>query len=122
VADALPRHRWSEEVRTFRVESTRARAVLVEVIRDLAPVPISDRELERLAELLRLGMAPGMATKVSRFTVRKRPRQPKLKTGCLKPGAKRLSTCAQTPAAGRRCCADRAHRVDLARPPPASCH
>ena len=38
--------------------------------------------------------APGMATKVSRFTVRKRPRQPKLKTGCLKPGAKRLSTCA----------------------------
>jgi hypothetical protein len=38
--------------------------------------------------------APGLATKVSRFTVRKRPRQPKLKTGCLKPGAKRLSTCA----------------------------
>jgi hypothetical protein len=35
-----------------------------------------------------------MATKVSRFTVRKRPRQPKLKTACLKPGATRLSACA----------------------------
>jgi Putative metal-binding motif len=38
--------------------------------------------------------APGMATKVSRFTIRKRPRQPRLKSGCLKPGATRLSTCA----------------------------
>jgi hypothetical protein len=36
---------------------------------------------------------PGMATKVSRFTIRKRPKQPRLKTACLKPGAKRLSAC-----------------------------
>ena len=47
-----------EEVRAFRVEvHARARAVLVEVIRDLAPAPIPERELEPLAELLSMGMA-----------------------------------------------------------------
>ena len=47
-----------EEVRAFRVEvHARARAVLVEVIRGLAPAPIPERELEPLAELLRMGMA-----------------------------------------------------------------
>ena len=46
-----------EEVRAFRVEvHARARAVLVEVIRGLAPAPIPERELEPLAELLRMGM------------------------------------------------------------------
>ena len=45
-----------EEVRTFRVEvHARARAVLADVIRALAPIP--ERELEPLAELLRMGMA-----------------------------------------------------------------
>ena len=47
-----------EEVRAFRVEvHARARAVLVEAIRGLAPAPIPERELEPLAELLRMGMA-----------------------------------------------------------------
>lgn len=47
-----------EEVRTFRLDvQARARAVLVEVIRGIAPAPIPERELEPLAELLRMGMA-----------------------------------------------------------------
>ena len=46
------------EIRAFRLEvHTRARAVLVEVIRGLAPALIPERELEPLAELLRMGMA-----------------------------------------------------------------
>ena len=47
-----------EAVRAFRLEvHARARAVLVEVIRDLTPASIPARELEPLAELLRMGMA-----------------------------------------------------------------
>jgi hypothetical protein len=38
--------------------------------------------------------APGLATKVSRFTIRKPPRGPLLRSGCLKPGASKLATCA----------------------------
>ena len=37
--------------------------------------------------------APGLAAKVARFTVRARPRTPKVKTGCIKPGTSRLTTC-----------------------------
>ena len=47
-----------EAVRAFRLEvHARARAVLVEVIRDLTQASIPARELEPLAELLRMGMA-----------------------------------------------------------------
>ena len=47
-----------EAVRAFRVElHARARAVLIGVIRDLTPASIPARELEPLAELLRMGMA-----------------------------------------------------------------
>src|SRR5215218_1781509 len=47
-----------EEVRAFRVEvHARARAVLAALIRQLAPAPIPQRELEPLAELLSMGMA-----------------------------------------------------------------
>jgi AcrR family transcriptional regulator len=46
------------EVQAFRLEvHTRARAVLVEVIRSLGEVPIPRRELEPLAELMSMGMA-----------------------------------------------------------------
>jgi AcrR family transcriptional regulator len=47
-----------EDVRAFRVDvHARARAVLVALIRGLAPEPIPERELEPLAELLSMGMA-----------------------------------------------------------------
>jgi AcrR family transcriptional regulator len=47
-----------EEVRAYRVEvHARARAVLVALIRELAPAPIPEHELEPLAELLSMGMA-----------------------------------------------------------------
>ena len=47
-----------EEVRAFRVEvHAEARAVLVGLIRHLAPAPVPERELEPLAELLSMGMA-----------------------------------------------------------------
>lgn len=47
-----------EEVRAFRVEvHAEARAVLAGLIRHLAPAPLPERELEPLAELLRMGMA-----------------------------------------------------------------
>ena len=45
-------------VRAFRIEvHAEARAVLVALIRQLAPAPIPARELEPLAELLSMGMA-----------------------------------------------------------------
>src|SRR5215204_5795729 len=47
-----------EEVRAYRVEvHARARGVLSGLLRHLAPAPIPERELEPLAELLRMGMA-----------------------------------------------------------------
>jgi len=47
-----------EEVRAYRVEvHARARGVLAGLLRHLAPAPIPERELEPLAELLRMGMA-----------------------------------------------------------------
>ena len=46
------------ETQAFRLEvHTRARAVLVEVIRELGEAPIPRRELEPLAELMSMGMA-----------------------------------------------------------------
>ena len=47
-----------EKVRAVRVEvHARARAVLAGLIRQLAPAPLPERELEPLAELLSMGMA-----------------------------------------------------------------
>jgi len=47
-----------EEVRAYRVEvHARARGVLAGLLRHLAPAPIPERELQPLAELLRMGMA-----------------------------------------------------------------
>jgi hypothetical protein len=37
--------------------------------------------------------APGLAAKVARFTLRARPKTPKVKTGCIKPGKSKLTTC-----------------------------
>ncbi len=46
------------EIQAFRLEvHTRARAVLVDLIRSLSEVPIPPRELEPLAELMSMGMA-----------------------------------------------------------------
>ena len=48
----------SPEIQAFRVDvHARARAVLVEMIRSLTEVPIPQRELEPLAELMSMGMA-----------------------------------------------------------------
>jgi AcrR family transcriptional regulator len=47
-----------DAVHAYRVEvHARARAVLVALIRELAPAPIPEHELEPLAELLSMGMA-----------------------------------------------------------------
>jgi AcrR family transcriptional regulator len=47
-----------ERVRAYRLEvQARARSVLAQLIRQFAPAPIPERELEPLAELLRMGMA-----------------------------------------------------------------
>lgn len=47
-----------DEIRDFRLEvHTRARLVLVQMIRTLSEVPIPRRELEPLAELMSMGMA-----------------------------------------------------------------
>jgi AcrR family transcriptional regulator len=48
----------SPEIQAFRIDvHARARAVLVEMIRSLTEVPIPQRELEPLAELMSMGMA-----------------------------------------------------------------